>query len=557
MIHVSLHKKDTSIIQFLLMIYNKNATGKTFALLLLVVVIVAGCRKDFDFSRTKDLSWTPDLALPLVSDSLTLKDALEQTGTEDHFVIDESGDISILYYYNNNAFTTRPADLIHFPPANFLYTHSVTQQEAEVVAYSDLIIPSTPYSLTLFDPDSGIRVDRMVIKGGRIIITGNHTFSNDGNLTLALTDATLGGKPFVAESGPFTEGYSQTITDLAGVTFNLSKNPNTLAVQVEGLLKQSTSITAGDRIDASVSIIIDSLLVFEGFLGTRTIYPAEDTVSVDVFNNAFAQGNIFFVDPQASVTIVNSIGLPALVTVEKLLARNDASGMTLDIASRLGSNAEFMVPSPTPGNVALKTMTYTNLNTGNSMNDLFDLKPDMVAFRIRAKLNPVGSPVNFFTDTSTFKADIRVKLPLYGHFDHLTFQDTFDLAIEKPEEIEKLAFRSYIVNGLPLTARVQLYFTDGNYQKLDSLTGDDRILIREAPVDPATHLPYPGMYGEKDTTFYLEQDRMAKLEGVKYVLLNAVLNSTNEGSQLVKMRADQLLRVTFTARAKLRTTIDP
>ncbi len=46
-----------------------------------------------------------------------------------------------------------------------------------------------------------------------------------------------------------------------------------------------------------------------------------------------------------------------------------------------------------------------------------------------------------------------------------------------------------------MTGLMQVYFTDENYNKLDSLAGDDQILISEAPVDPATYLPYPGMYG--------------------------------------------------------------
>jgi len=201
-------------------------------------------------------------------------------------------------------------------------------------------------------------------------------------------------------------------------------------------------------------------------------------------------------------------------------------------------------------------MSYTNANTNNAMTDLYNIKPDLVAFKIRARINPEGTPLNFFADTSSFHADLRVKLPLYGHFDHFTLQDTFDMKIDKPEDLERLEFRSNITNGLPLTAEMQVYFTDAAYHKTDSLTGNNRIIIREAPVDPSTHLPYPGRYGVKDTTFILDNRRMQNLKNMKKILVRAVLHSSQEGQVNVKLRADQLLRINFTARARLRATID-
>ena len=102
---------------------------------------------------------------------------------------------------------------------------------------------------------------------------------------------------------------------------------------------------------------------------------------------------------------------------------------------------------------------------------------------------------------------------------------------------------------------MQVYFTDENYNKKDSLTGDDRILIREAPVDPATHLPYPGMYGVKDTTFILNMERMQNLKNVKKIIVKAVLHSSDEGLINVKLRANQMMKINFSARVKLRKII--
>ena len=524
---------------------------------LIIIIAFSGCRKDFDFTKVKNLSWNPDFALPMVNDSITLKKALTQTGTEDHFYIDESGDISILFYFNNNAFRLRPNDLIKLAPISFPYIHQVTQAEHEILSTADLTIPPVSFTRNFTGNNPEIRVDKLLVREGVIQVNTNFSFDNAGHLMVRILNATKNGIPFSFPIGPFVTGQAQTNIDISDVWFDLSSSPNTIQAEVEGFLKKSDKPVAGDEIRADFQITISSIGRFEGFLGRQTFSQLEDTVKVDVFNNAFALGEVYFVDPQASITIINSIGIPTEITVEKLVAINNASGIKLDIADRLGTGAVFPVPSPliTATQPAIKTMYYTNANTGNAMNDFYNLKPDDVAFKIKALINPIGTPLNFFSDTSSFYADLRVKLPLYGHFDHLTFQDTFDLAIERPEELEHLEFRTNIVNGLPLTALMQVYFTDENYNKKDSLTGDDRILIREAPVDPATHLPYPGMYGVKDTTFILNMERMQNLKNVKKIIVKAVLHSSEEGLINVKLRANQMMKINFSARVKLRKII--
>jgi hypothetical protein len=535
-----------------------HLTATILVICLMLIIAFPGCKKDFDFSKVKDLSWNPDFALPLVNDSLTVRKILIQTGTEDHCYIDENNDISVLYYFKNNAFRIWPNDIIKLAPSSFSYIHQVTQEEQETLSNDDLTIPPVVYDLNLIANQQEIRADKLLVKKGVIQVNTNHSFDNNGYLTIRILKATKNGKPFSDTLRPFISGESQKIIDISGVWFDLSSSPNIIQAEIAGFLTKSAEPVAGDQILADFTVFISTIGHFEGFLGSQTFTQQQDTVRVNVFNNAYALGEIYFVDPQVSVTVINSIGIPAEITMENLVAINNASGITLDIAERLGAGAVFQVPSPliTATQPAIKTMNYTNANTSDAMNNFYNLKPDNVAFQVTTVINPTGTPMNFFSDTSSFYADLRIILPLYGHFDHLTFQDTLDLVIEKPEEIEHLEFRTKIVNGLPLTALMQVYFTDEFYNKKDSLAGDDRIFIKEAPVDPTTHLPYPGMYGVKDTTFILNMERMKNLTHVKKLLVRAVLHSFDEGRINVKLRANQMLNLHFSARAKLRKTIE-
>ena len=525
---------------------------------MILVITLPGCRKDFQFDKVKNLSWNPDFALPLVDDSITLKTVLTQNDAKDHLYIDESGIISILYYYNNDAFRIWPNNLIKLSPVGFSFLHQIAQSEQNALIIGDLPIQPIPFPLNFTGNIQGMRVDSLYVKKGVIKVTTNHTFNNNGYMIIKIVEAKKNGLPFSFTIGPFVKGQAQTIVDISGVSLNLMASPNTLNATVEGLIKKSTSIVTGDEIQADFQVSIDTIGRFEGFLGQQTITQLTDTIKVNVFNNAFALGEVYFMDPQASITILNSIGIPTEITIEKLIALNNASGKTADIASKLGAGNLFSVPSPliTATVPATRTMLYTNSNTGNSMNDFFNVKPDKVIFQIKTVINPTGTPINFFSDTSSFYSDLRVKLPLWGHFDHLTFRDTFDLVIERPEELEHLEFRTKIRNGLPLTGLMQLYFTDDKYVVQDSLTGTDQLFIREAPVDPATYLPYPGMYGAKDTIFILDMQRMQKFKNVKKMLVKAVLHSSNEGHGNVKLMADQMIKLNFTAKAKLKKTIE-
>ncbi len=546
--------------------FNLPGTGRHFRrtgltrwlTLLLLLAVVSACRKDFEFDKVRDLSWNPDMAIALVNDTISLRKILTQGGAGNHLFIDESGDISILYYYNNDAFRIRPNDLIRLVAVPFDYAHAITAEEQAILAVNDLTLATVPVTFTLAGNNTGLRVDRLTIGKGRIKVTTDHTFAADGRLEVSFPEATLNGNPFSFTITPVVNGHTESYISLEGVAFDLSSHPNQVTAEVAGLIRKTSANITGKQLRANFEVQIDTVAAFSGYLGKHTLSGLQDTVSVNVFNNAYALGNIFFMDPRATITIYNSIGIPVGTTIEKLVAINTVSGQTVDIGGSLGAGAQFMVPSPAPPPApgVAKTMEYSNASTGNAMYDFFNIKPDHVAFQVTTVVNPEGPVLNFFSDTSSFRADLRVKLPLWGHFDHLTYRDTFDFSITKPEDIERLEFRTHIANGMPVAGYMQVYFVDDNYVRKDSLAGDDPILIREAPVDPSTHLPYPGQYGIRDTVYILSTNRMKNLETVKKAVVLAVLESPEGGTADVRMRATQVIDLEFSARARIRKTVE-
>ncbi|MCX6278475.1 MAG: hypothetical protein NT004_10295 [Bacteroidetes bacterium] len=521
--------------------------------------ILYSCKKDFAFDRIKGLDWNPDLAVPLVKDSITFERALIETDTEKNFYIDENGEVSILFYFKNKAFCIKANDLVSIPALDFSYKRQITTIEEQTIKTQDFPIPPITFSVNLAQSSPELIVNELLVKKGKIIANSSHTFNNPGYMSVTILNATKNGNPFASTFGPFIKGISTDTIDISGVLFDLSATPNILSMQIGGLIKQSENLVAGDIIQTDYTVLISEIETFKGYLGQQTFTPLEESVKVTAFNNAYVLGEIYFTDPQVSITIVNSIGIPSAITIEHLKAYNEASNVTLDVTDRLGANAYFEVPSPefnAPKPVT-KTMDYTNENTGNSMYDLFNLKPDRVFFKIKNEINPHGKTFNFFSDNDSLYADLKVRLPLFGHFDHLTLQDTFDFSLNQQKEIEMVEFKTKIKNGMPLMARMQVYFTDSVYNKLDSLTGTDNILIEEAPVDPTTFLPYPGMFGVKDTSFFLDKSRMDGIVNARKIIVRAVMNTSDGGAPNVKIKAAQLLSLDFSALVRLRKTISP
>ncbi len=531
---------------------------KFLVLSFIFLLFFMSCKKDFEFNKIKPLTWRPDLAIPLVKDGITFEMALKETGGENNFYIDDAGDISMLYYFRDNAFHISPGDLLTIPSFPFSYNHQFTTEEQQIISTQDMNITPVDYVFNLAENDPNVEIDKLLVKEGTVVVNMNNTFNNDGHFVIRFLNATKNGIPFSHITGPFITGSSSDTIDLSNVLFDLLSSPNRITVRVECLLKKSDRPIANDMILDDFTLKIPKVGRFEGYLGQRTFNPNQASVKVTVFNNAYTLGDVYFEDPKASITLVNSIGVPARITIRKLKATNSVSGFSQDITDKLGENAVFSVPSPsiTATEPVLKSVDYSNANTGNSMDVLFNIKPDYVFYQITAEINPTKRGINFFTDTSSMYANLLVKLPLYGHFDHLTVQDTFAFSMNKQKEIESANFKTNIVNGFPLQAKMQVYFTDKTFHKIDSMAGNNCIMIKEAPVDPVTHLPQPGMFGEKDTSFFYDRQRMDNLVNADYILVRAVLNSFDEGSTNVKIKATQTLKLNFSAEVKLKKNLE-
>ena len=105
-------------------------------------------------------------------------------------------------------------------------------------------------------------------------------------------------------------------------------------------------------------------------------------------------------------------------------------------------------------------------------------------------------------------------------------------------EIKRLIFRIILTNGFPVEIENQIYFTDENYNYLDSMFTNTQLITGatdtdgDGKVNPVENAPL-------DIEF--TKDKVQNIENAKYLITRGRINTTNsENQESVKFYVDYL-----------------
>lgn len=101
-------------------------------------------------------------------------------------------------------------------------------------------------------------------------------------------------------------------------------------------------------------------------------------------------------------------------------------------------------------------LNQTNSNEKTVINQ----QPRYISYSVNALTNSPTPTYNFLEDSSRFKVDVEVNLPMKGYAEGFTLQDTTPFTLENIEQVQSAVFRINIVNGFPAKAYTQVYFYD-------------------------------------------------------------------------------------------------
>jgi hypothetical protein len=253
------------------------------------------------------------------------------------------------------------------------------------------------------------------------------------------------------------------------------------------------------------------------------------------------------------MTISNSYGIPIDATIAQLDAYTPGA-VPFQVT---GYPSPLPLKSPGMNQIGQTLVGFFTLNNANSnLATIIKKVPQSFIYKIDSKTNPNGATHNnFILDSSRFKVDMEVELPLWGTAKDFVLIDTIDFKLEEDltTEIESATIRSYNSNGFPMDVAMQVYFADSLYKPIDSLVVPYQLILKSAIVNPASGKVVAPTEKIYDAT--LTQARAKKLKTAKYLLVKANATTTSGGNTNVKIYANYKIDLKLGVQAQIRKKI--
>jgi len=514
--------------------------------LLLGGLLLSSCVKDdFNkFSKTQT-NWHPEFTMPILDSKLTLKDIIKDTTGLLHE--DSTGFLTIVY----------ESELFSQSAENAMPVLNQTLPEIKQAFNipnpgSTLAIQDTMFYYPFQTPKRQ-RLDSMFIKSGKI----NFDISTTGitqDITVKITLPNIVRNDSALELNLQLGAQEIYAFDLKGyeIIFDNSdpSQMNRLKVvyRVEISNPLSKPIVGSVNFNGSLNDIKFSKMF--GYLQQYDLaLPGDSIFNLGFFkNNKF--GNLNFPDLNLGFTIDNSYGLPIQININKFVAHSDVTAPN-NVNFFYENPYHININSPSAAHVGESVPTILNLNKDNiNIWNALNISPTKITYKMAGITNPLNDSTvtNFVLDTSRFKVNVKVELPLNGSISRLVLQDTLNFEFPDVNMLESMKFFVKTINGFPITAKIQAYFCDAAYQRLDSLMGTDQNVIVGGVINPATHEVISPT--TKVTTVELLKDRVGHLKNTKMIIVRGELSTTN--GQVGKIYSSQSLSIKLATAAKLR-----
>ncbi len=545
------------------------------------LAIAAGCIKaKHDLDNLDGSAWSPEVGIPLVNSDISIDDVIlanDKLGT-----IKVDADKFCTLIYEGNLFSKTAEDV-------FLPDYSLDSAQANIDALAATAINALPigqtytYStsqtidLAIRDRDASqpqtILLDKIWYKRGLIYILAKCTTPQSVVIDIEMPNTTAIGTTTTLKGTinlPYTGGNA---TRYAATTLNLSQYETDLTLgntttnkypikYTYKITKTSNTTIAGEYIKMKPEVSSQEFKRIVGDVGTRSLSPYKDTVDVSIFNNS-VNGVFYIKNPSIDLNITNSFGVPIDVNFDTLAGyfKNENPKLNLVTIPAAFSPLAIQAPNYTTAslsavNALTPTATLSGANTGGTIQAIMDKKPKQFVYKVRSTTNPNGAPAskNIIFDNSKFAVDFKLSLPLEGYANNFLFSDTSKFEIGNlPENVERITLRTFIRNGFPIAANVQLYFLDANNVIKDSLmTTGSTVLLSPAPVGANGRVTTPTALTRD---YVIDRARVTNLSTVTKVVVRATTNTTNAPNTNVKIYSDYRMALKLGVIAKLNYVI--
>jgi hypothetical protein len=489
---------------------------KKYIYLIFLIVIISSCNSYDDLKNLKAPSYNGEFAIPLVDSRKNLKDLLDDYDKFASLEIDNKS--NMILHYKGNIIAKNSLQIFDFA--------------------SNLLFPVLDTSFAIpIKQAGGVFLDSIKIKSGEMLLAlmNNQTFPI--SLKITLPQFKKNGVVTVRDYMLNVGESKQAIIDLTAMDIVPIKDSIYIKYDARNIANNQRVILSGFLMatkDAKISY-------GRGYLGKDKFENNADTISIDFFKN-WKQGKVTFSDPKIIVRLENSFGIPVRSVVNKM----DIEGVDGNVNSLTGQSVTngVNVEYPKLNEVGKVKNTIFTLDKNNSNIDkIINSNPVKVIYDIDGLINPdLAQLVGFFTDSSYFKLEVEVLLPIEGTATGFEVKDTFDLNWgDASSNIDSAEFKIVTENEMPIETSIQVYFADVNKIVVDSLFDTSKLLLKSAPIDAN------GLSAGKTTVINYAKMTGAKLQKLrnigKNLIIKTAFSTTDSGAKNVKVLANQNVNI--------------
>jgi hypothetical protein len=520
--------------------------SKLISLALIAISFVyIGCRK-YDPSKIVSTAWNPNIAVPLAYAEFDVYDIMARTDSNDIVVIDPSSG-AIALVYKGEVISYEAKDIVQLSD----YTESISFSSSDVglvtaASFNGSASGSTTSTVTA-PVNAGVEMYTVLFKDGDLTINVQTDVQHDVDITITIPALLESGNVFtrtipLAFGGLIPQVASINV-DLTGMSLDLTQGNTTFN---EFDIQTTVTITGtGNPVTGIESCTADltfSSLAFQnatGYFGQQSVGVDNDSILIKIFENS-SSGFFQLVDPRVRFTVQNSFGFPLEIDFANLQSIDVNTGTSYPLT---GYPNPLSIPSPL--SMGQTTTTVLELNSSNTTNisTVITPTPKYFYFEANGTSNPLGNiGANFITDTSTFKVDAELELPLEGYAYGFSFSDTIDFTFsENIDNIESLMIRLNVDNGFPVELLSQVTLLDSNGVPLFNLLNAPENVVESALVDGNGRVSQNIV---KITDFILTETEIEQMPEVRSILVTAVAKSLNGNNGLiVKIYDDYFINV--------------
>ena len=298
----------------------------------------------------------------------------------------------------------------------------------------------------------------------------------------------------------------------------------------------------GTRIQQNGLLIIQNFQfsLVKGYLGMQVFDAPSDTIEIDFFKK-WRNGNVRFENPKMTISLDNSFGMPvrSLVRTAEVVSL-DGSIVKMQSAF-ITDGIDINYPSFTEIGKSKRTVVVFD-KTNSNLANIVSANPVAINYKIDGLTNPDLNQraIGFLTDSSAFKLQVELDLPIYGTAKSFDVFDSLALDFTKYTNVSQAEFKVTTDNGMPVDMALQGYFVNANGAVIDSFYQNSTLVLRGAPVGADG---IPTSIKSAESILKIDGDKLKKVMVATKLRTKLSVSTTNNGSIPVKLTSKQDVRV--------------